>query len=307
MMTLGTELERIVTVAPFGFQLWDAIEGRAVAAGMRVTGRGPRGIVREATVGPSGVFSIRHTPAWSSGPQAGDAAFWASPPPYEMAWSVDVDDPGGRFAAFTFEVDRAVRIGRTAREVCGIDGRATPAVSGVAVASPPDASPPETTLPLLPLFSAPARPRPSGAAMATLQLQTTDDRPVPFAIVELTPAGAPPAFGLTDRRGMAVVYLPYPELEDAHGSPPPATRRPLHQQTWRVSLRVFATPWAVWPDRPDLCDVLDQLSGPPARLVEDGTTVVTVLNETLEYGRPLGVQTAGRSVLVLDAGPPPSP
>jgi hypothetical protein len=308
MMGLGTERERIVTVAPFGFQLWDAVEGRTVAAGMRVSGRGPRGSIREATVGPSGVFSIRHSPAaWPTGAEAGGAAFWASPPPYDLAWSVDVDDPSGRFAPFSFEVDRAIRIGRTAREVCGIDGMWGPGLGVIGATSPPEASRPEAAMPILPLFSAPARPWPSGAAAVTVQLETTDGRAVPFAVVEVVPAGARTAYGLTDARGVAIVLLPYPELEDGHGSPPPATRRPLHEQSWRVGIRVFATPWATWPARPDLCDVLGQLDDPPARLMETDSSVATVMNVTLEYGRPLGVQTAGHSVLVLDAGPPPSP
>jgi hypothetical protein len=301
--TLGPELERVVTVAPFGFQLWDAVAGRRVSDQLLVSAVSPAGLRRMATAGPSGTYSLRHMPsAWAFTSGRGDDEFWANPPADLARWTMAVADSAGRFLPFTFEVEGAVRVGRTAREVCGI---------GVA-ASPPEitalaelaGSPPDGSMPVLPLFSSPARHVPAGFATVSAQLADPDGRPVRGAIVRVTVPRSRPAYGLSDDRGMALVPVAYPELEDAHASPPVGTPRPLREQSWPATVEVFADPMLADPARPDLCAVLAQLDGPAARLVglpQPDTSIRT----TLEYGKPLVVSAPGRSELLVDAATSP--
>jgi hypothetical protein len=311
VIELGRELERVTRVAPFGFQLFDPVARDAVAMGLRVVARPPIGRPRDLVAGPSRVFALRGLSIGSpfvAG--AGDGAFWASPPSLPAAWTVEVDDPLGRFLSFRFDVEGASRVGRTAREVCRLP-QAAPAhpVLGLGLpGSPPGDEPPDAGLPVLPLFSAPSRPRDASLAMLTAQLETLDGRPAAGAVVRVAPPGLPPAHGVASAAGTAVVLFPYPEPEDARLSPPAATRRALAAQSWdglRVSVFFDAVP--ADPARPDLCALLDQLGGPAVPIHAGDGSVVPFLEVTLEYGKPLVVRTAGRSALLLDAGSPPSP
>ena len=297
---LGRELERLVTVAPFGFQLWDSISGRPVSDQLTVVGTTPGGLQRTATAGPSGTFSLRHRPSgWAFTSGAGDADFWDNPPPVAARWSMAVTDRAGRFQPFTFDVEGAIRVGRTAREVCGIGSAAIASdVTGLAAAagSPRD----DRSMPVLPLFSTPARPIPGGYVPITTQLSDPDGRAIAGALVRVTLPRSRPAFGMSDGRGVAVIPVAYPELEDAHASPPASTPRPLQRQTWPVTVEVFVDPDLERPERPDLCAVLAQLDRQPARIVGQSPPA-TALETTLEYGMPLVVSEPGRSELRIDA------
>ena len=296
---LGRELERLVTVAPFGFQLWDPIRELPVSDQLSVVGTSPAGLRRAATAGPSGTFSLRHRPSsWAFTSGSGDDGFWASPPAVAAQWEMSVIDGAGRFLPFTFDVEGAVRVGQAAREVCGIgpaSARSDVTGLGDAAGSPPE----ERAMPVVPLFSAPARPIPAGFAIVTAQLLDPGDRPVAGAIVRVSPPRSRPAYGMSDGRGMTVVAVAYPELEDAHASPPVGTPRPLQEQSWPVTVEVFTDPSVNRPSPPDLCAVLAQLRGQPARLVGQSPPE-TSLRATLEYGKPLAVSTLGRSELVVE-------
>ena len=301
---LGRELERVVTVAPFGFQLWDPIASRPVSDQLTVVGTTPGGIRRTATAGPSATYSLRHRPSsWAFTSGVGDDAFWASPPAVAAKWSMNVTDRAGRFLPFTFDVEGATRVGAAAREVCGIGSAAFASdVTGLAAraGSPPN----ERSMPVLPLFSTPARPMPSGFVSITAQLSDPDGRAVAGAIVRVKLPRSRPAFGMSDSRGMTVIAVAYPELEDAHASPPVGTPRPLQRQTWPVTVEIFADPGLERADQPDLCAVLAQLDRQPARIVGQSPPA-TSIETTLEYGMPLVVSEPGRSELRIDAASSP--
>ena len=302
MIALGRELERVVTVTPFGFGLWDLVDRRRVRDDLVVVGRGPGTLSRPASAGPNGIFAIHHRPSaggFASG--VGDDAFWASPPSDVGRWRVEVTDAARRFLPFAFAIDGAVRVGLVAREVCGIGvAGASSSVAGLhTVASPPGA-----TMPVLPLFPAPSRAVPSGVAPISAQLETRDARPVAGALVRVTLPGPTYAFGMSDATGSVLVLAPYPELDEAHLSPPSGNPKPVREQTWPVTAEVFWDPSLAAPDRPDLCEVLDQLDRPPQPLVgqaSPGTAVQT----TLRYGTALVLTTPGQSELVLDAASSP--
>ena len=296
---LGRELERIVTVATFGFQLWDPVLRRPVRDSLAVSGTKPGGLLRMATAGPSGTWSLRHMPsAWAFTSGAGDDAFWASPPPVSAKWSIAVADPAGHFLPFTFEVEGAARVGQRALEVCGI-GPAAEETNVLGLPGPVVGAI-DRTMPVLPLFSSIARPIPSGFTTITVQLADPDDRPVAGAMVRASLPRSRPAFGMSDSRGMAVIPVAYPELEDAHASPPVATAKPLQRQSWPVTIEVFADPDLERPEQPDLCAALAQLDRSAARIVGQSPPANSV-ETTLQYGVPLVVSELGRSELRVDA------
>lgn len=297
---LGRELERLVTVAPFGFQLWDPMYGRPVADQLTVVGTSRGGMKRTATAGPSSTYSLRHRPSsWAFTSGQGDAAFWASPPAVAAAWSMRVTDGGGRFLPFTFDAEGAIRVGKAAGEVCGIGPAAR--TSDVAGLPAVPASPPEDrSMPVLPLFSTTARPIPGGFAPVWAQLQDLDGKPVSGAILRVSLPRSRPAYGMSDGRGMAVVPVAYPELQDAHASPPAGTPRPLREQSWQLTVEVFTDPAVNRSGVPDLCAALGQLDGPPAHLVGQSPPD-TSIRATLEFGKPLAISTPGRSELLVDA------
>lgn len=297
---LGRELERVVTVAPFGFQLWDRITSRPVSDQLTVVGTSGSGRRRTATAGPSGTYSVRdRSSSWAFTSGAGDDAFWASPPPVAAKWSIGVTDLAGRFLPFTFDVEGATRVGRTAREVCGVGPAAVSSdVSGLP--APGGGAPNGRSMPVLPLFSGPARPIARGYATITVQLADADGRAVAGALVRIKLPRSRPAFGMSDSRGMTVIPVAYPELEDAHASPPVGTPKPLQRQTWPATLEFFTDPGLERPSQPELCAVLAQLSRQPAQIVGQ-SPAATSIETTLEYGIPLVVGAPGRSELRIDA------
>jgi hypothetical protein len=224
---------------------------------------------------------------------AGDDGFWASPPAIAAKWSMRVTDGAGRFMPFTFDIEGATRVGRAAREVCGI-GPAASSSNVIGLPEPAGNPPDDRSIPVLPLFSTPARPVPSGHASIVLQLADQDGRPVAGALVRATLPRSRPAFGMSDGRGMAVIPVPYPELEDAHASPPAGTPKRLQQQSWPATIEFFSDPNLKKTSQPELCAVLAQLERQPARI--DGQPPATrSIKTTLEYGMPLVVSAPGRS------------
>jgi len=297
---VGPELERIVSVAPYGFRLWDIVAGRSVAHGLQVVLRTGSGRRLAATSGPSDVFAIHHVPgldAFEHG--VGDDAFWSSPPPVQDIGRVEVDDPLGRFLPFSFQPDAPARIGRFAREVCGPpDG----AILGLPVASPvgPD-------LPILPLFSSAGRPTPQGMARVSAQLETGDGTPAAGAVLVVRPPGESPAYGLADGRGVATVFVPYPRPTQPLLSPPSTESAALATQAWDdVAVSVHWVAQA--PSRhPDLCHLLSQLDTPAVVVLSGESPAGELLTTRLRYGMPLDLRTSPLSVLIVEAGSPPSP
>jgi hypothetical protein len=298
-VVLGPELERIITVAPYGFRLWDPVSGRSVSKGLQVALREASGRRIKASTSPSGIFAIHHVSGlddFEDGP--GDAAFWTSPPTVADGGVIEVDDPSGQFLPFSFRPDVPTRIGQITREICA------PSAGGI-LAQPP-ASPPEAGLPILPLFSTAARPLPSGMARVSAQLETTDGRPVTGAIVRVRPAGEPPAYGQSDDRGVVTVLVPYPRPAQPLLSPPSIEATPLAAQSWDdVTVSAFWSPRP--PDRyPDICESLAQLDSPPVALLADTSPAAELTSVRLEYGAPLDLRTTPLSVLIVEAGSPPS-
>jgi hypothetical protein len=298
-IVIGPELERVVRVAPIGFQLWDPVAGRPVTQGLEVVWRRDADRAVTATAGPSGVFSVRGVAAFAAFERgAGDDAFWASPPAAPSAGTIEVTDRLGRYLPFRFQPDAPARVGRVAREVCGAPAGGTLGISS--------GSPPEPAMPILPLFSAAGRPAPAGMARLSAQLVSIDGQPAAGAILRVTGPGDPPTYGLADGRGVVTVLFTYPRPSQPLLSPPASDAGSAATQHWDdVAIRAY---WAPGPPEPhpDLCDLLDQIDTSPVTLLNSVSPLAELSEVHLDFGRPLDVRTAGRSVLVLDPGSPPS-
>lgn len=271
-MTAPVRARDVVTrTALLGVRFWDRVTQRLVTDGLSVTDETTG---RAALPGPSGVFALHDLPGLrASAAGAGDAAFWASPPARSLR-TIAVADAMGRFQPLRFD--------------------ATVPVHGVLAGECPGlTSPLDSPVAALPLFSAPARPLPGGAAVVRADLvDATTGRPAAWAVLEVTPAGGATYRGVAGAGGSVVVVLPYPE-PSWHGTSPPAGSRALGEQAWPVTVDVRFTPGLAGAP-PDLCDVLGQA---PATALAGDSPADPLLGAALGFGRELVLRTAGHSVL----------
>lgn len=280
-MSLRT-LETVTRTALLGMRPWDAVTGRAITEGLRL--RELRHGVA-ATPNRSGVFVFHDLPGLrDSACGSGDESFWASPPASGSVL-LELVDGERRFLPFRFDAGAPAR--GIFREHC-----------------PHASSPPEVDVPGLPLFSAPSRPLPPGLAAVRADLwDLTLDVPAAWAVLEVTPAGAPTARGIADEQGRVVVLLAYPEPHWPGSSPPPGSRA-LADQTWSLQLGVRYDPAGAGPSpphpapgvAPDLCAVLGQGA---AMLLEALSPATPLTGATLAFGRQLTLRTPGSSVLLV--------
>jgi hypothetical protein len=298
---IGPELERIVSVVPFGFRLWDPVVGRAVSQGLEVAWRSATGRKLPVSVSPSGVFALRHLPGNDAFEQgAGDDAFWASPPAGPAIGTVEVSDSLGRYLPFSFGPDGPARVGPVAREVCSLPSGGLLGLS--------EASSPAPAMPVLPLFSSASRSAPEGMARLSAQLESVDGRPAAAAIVRVSPPGERPAYGLADDRGVVTVLVPYPRPPQQQLLSPPATETGSHAALHWDDVGVDAF-WAGLPSsaHPDLCDVLSQIDAAPVAILASRSPDTELTTVRLDFGVPLDLRTVPLSVLIVEAGSPPSP
>lgn len=275
-------LEVVTRTAPLGIRPWDAVANRAVTDGMLLTEL-RHGIV--ATPNRSGVFVFHDLPGLrDSSYGSGGDAFWASPPA-SGRFELELVDRECRYLPFRF--DAQAPAWGIFREQC-MDA----------------SSPPEFAVPSAPLFSAPSRPVPPGLAVVRADLWDLElDAPAAWAILEVTPAGAPIARGIADERGRVAVLLAYPEPRWPGSSPPPGSRA-LADQTWSLELGVRYDPAGPGPPLPnpaagvppDLCTVLGQ---GPATLLESLSPATPLTGATLAFGHQLTLRTPGRSDLLV--------
>jgi hypothetical protein len=275
-------LEIVTRTAPLGVRPWDAVSGRAITDGLVLTEL-RRG--RAATPNRSGVFVFHDLPGLrESASGSGDDAFWAQPPA-TASFELELVDLERRFLPFRFAADAPAR--GLFREQC-----------------PHAFSPPEVDVPGVPLFSAPSRLVPPGLAAVRAELWDVElDAPAAWAVLEVTPYGAPAVRGVADAQGRVLVLLAYPEPHWPGSSPPPGSRA-LADQTWPLELGVRYDPAGSSPPlpdpaagvAPDLCAVLGQA---PATLLDSLSPATLLTGATLAFGRQLTLRTPGRSDLLV--------
>jgi hypothetical protein len=282
------ELERLTYVAPLGVRFFDLAVRRHVrellvsaapvaAPGRRIT----------LFANPSGVFVLRGAPGlreFEGG--AGDATFWAglpAPTPY----LVEVRDPRGELLACSFVA--AVPTHGVFRWACG-----------------PSDSPPRSGSADVPLYSAPARTPPEGAAVLRADLRepaggpdlAAPGRPAASAVVEVLHDGSVIGRGIADARGSVCVIFPYPPPVDLVPDSPLVTGVRLAQQQWSLGVRIAYRPEPQPPALLDLCLALTQLEHTPAQAwqVWSGPAGTGRLGEAvLRYGEELVLRSRSPS------------
>lgn len=278
-------LESVTRVAPFGVMFYDPATASPAVADLVVTCSSPGAGRASAVRTPSGAYALYGLPGLAAAERGtGDDAFWRAPPATGI-YRIQVADPGGAFLPVSFDATLPVRGLFTA--ACGFAG------------TPPWQPVPGQAAPVVPLFSAPARPVPPGAAVVRAQLTLPDGSPASWALLELSMPDGSTALGAADDAGRATVVFSYPEPPGFNVLPSSNLPR-LSDQTWQLPIAgdfgsgsggPVAGPGGV----PDLCDLLGQ---GPVRMAADGSgnPLTTV---QLRYGRELVVATAGRSTLLI--------
>lgn len=300
-------VDRLTRVTPLGLRFWDAATGVPVGEGLVVTAypstapwrRIPATTTRSANYVLHGLPGLR---AAENG--AGDEGFWTDPPAVRD-FMIEVVDLLRRFHPCTFVVTAPHRGLFSLR--CGPAGSPPPVLPSFGFGSPPD---PPTGVPL---FSAPGRPAPPGMAVLRAELMDAEGSPAAWALIEATPAGQAPRYGVADALGRVALIFPYPEPDDLATALPPdsppsspvSARKALPNQTWTVDLRAFFAPTAARAEIPDICQILNQVTTGPLTLLAELSPATPLTSVTLEFGRELAVTTRSRSALIFAAGSPP--
>jgi len=248
----GLQFEPITLVAPLGLRFWDAVSGALMTTGLTVAAapKNQPGQTVMATVSSSGIYGFAHLPGMRELEHgAGDKGYWDSlTDAQRRSFVITVDDSEGRVHSFTLSVT-APQHGVYVHSCAGTTLIPT-APTGV-----------------IPLFSTPARPVPSGMAVIRTEVKE-NNQPAAWAVVEVRQGPIIVGHGLADDHGRAVVIFPYPV---------PPIRTTLLGQTWQLDLRTYHAPALNAVGLPNLCDILQQPQ------VDQRTVTVT-------YGRELVVK-----------------
>jgi hypothetical protein len=295
LAALNPGADRIQRVAPLGLRLWDAVAGSVVADGLSVVAYPAAAPYRRmpGVVTLSGSFGFRGLPGMHAVETGAVAPGAAVPQPFV----VEVVDTLGRFQPFTLALD----VPETGLYVWDCGPTASPL-------SPPD-PPPGLGAPAVPLFSSPSRAVPPGMAVLRADLwDPVAGAGAAWAVLEVVPAGAPPAFGLADANGRVAVVFPYPEPPSpplGPGSPPAGAGGP---PSWPVEVFARYAPAAPPPAAPELCAAFGQAA---ATLWADSALTQPLGGLVLQFGQELVARTvdaatsAPLSVVYVTAGASP--
>lgn len=226
-------LETTLRRAPLGLRFVDLARSVDVTDGLAVRAwrLGTDWPVFEALRSPlSGVYGFRSLPglrAFEVGEAEADA--WCPP-----GSSPPSSPPGGEFGELADTLDG----GRPPNFVVTVEdalGRFLPQVLLMCL--------PKERLVEAPLFSAPARPAPSG--MAVIRGQAWDraaDLPAQWALITAQAGDLGPYAGLADERGVFTLFMPYASpLPPLIGSPPYGSVA-IDEMSWPVTIEVLYEP-----------------------------------------------------------------
>ena len=201
----------ITRVAPLGLRFVDDATGVAVRDGLAVAWRVGDGAPVAARPNRTDVFVVRGIPGLRASEQgAGDEDFW-SRPPARRAVAIEVGDPHGRYAPFSFAAD----------------------APSPGLFAPPCAGADATAIPLLP---AATRSAPAGMALVRAELRdAASGDPAAFAVLEIDAGGGgPKGRGFADAEGRVAALLAWPRPPSALRAGPQA----LAAATWEVGVSV---------------------------------------------------------------------
>jgi hypothetical protein len=258
--------ERLTIVTPFGVRFFDEALQEPVSDRLRVRVRPPGGRPLTARRNARGVWWVSDVPGLREIEQGtGTKAWWDAPPP-QIACTVDVDDPAGRYLPCQFGVDVPHR--RVLSDPC------TPPLPRIGLGLG------------VPLFATPSRAVPPGMAAIRARLwDKTADEPAAGAVLEVRRSGLLPLIGrgLSADDGQVLVLLPWPPLAAQGG---PGGTDALMAQSWTLDLKVR---YQGSPSPPGLC----------ARMSQSEAPVVDLAAPALAFSQELNVSSTGHSVLLV--------
>jgi hypothetical protein len=277
--------------ALLGLCFWDPVCDRQVCDGLFVTAWPERDYssTTEAFKTPSGKYAFRGLPGLHEFEYRNTRRSEIGSPPRSKRFVVKVIDEQWRFLPFAFYVD--LPLPAPAPNLFSL-----PCFNELYPHSSPS-SPPETDSRFY-LFSALTRTVSPGVAVVRAQLKIEDkNRPGEYldaanAVLEVT-AGGKKWYGISDYKGSAAVFFPYPALD--HASPPYSTE-PLYRQKWNISVGVqYSENQNLIEDKetegralPDINEILKQ---PKVNVLLAKNTIVPELAEELQFGRELVLRT----------------
>lgn len=291
-------LERHTTQTLLGIRFWDRVTNRVVADGLQVKAqrlsddraqRLGNPILGQMT--PSGAITFF---GLSTGeiPAAGSTQqFWESVPSNQLV-AIDLVDRLERFLPMSFVARLPFRgVFRGQGDWLGTSLFRPELGNNAAIG--------------VQLWSAPTRPVLPGQAVVRAQLVIgAGDTPIPaaYALVRVQPLSALPAsgfdyYGMTDRRGMLLLPMPYPAIPDPATPETPYSSLDRQMFPLRVTIQYDTSP-IVWPNSsvPDLERLLNQAQ---AQIAINHTSDPNAplqfqpnLSVNLQFGRPLILRTA---------------
>jgi hypothetical protein len=295
-------LETIIRRAPLGIRLLDLARGTPVTDGMVVTAQRVGALQKSylAERSPlSGIYGYRSLPGlrpFEVGEQL--AVNWCSSPPDlglptaedllnpDMLHHLVGVDTGGSAPNFVVSIeDRLERFLPQTLLMCL----------------------PKERLLEVPLFSAPARPTPTGLAVIRGELwDRMADRAAGWAMVRASADGVMIYTAIADARGMFTLFMPYASaLPPLIGSPPHGLFA-IDQLTWPLTVSVFYQPSrqrrvASLPPAapPDTRSILEQSAAAVYEAFNNSVPDVSgpAVIRPLRFGQELIVTTHGRDTL----------
>lgn len=251
--------------------------------------------VKTAFLTHSGAYAFDRLPGLREVEQGAFGDYPVSSPPVQKRFVVEVRDQHRRYVEVGFSVD-------------------LPLPYRGLYLSHQTSSPPNSIPRGVNLYSAVTRTPPSMIAAVRGELFDREAaQTAAHAVVCVTTEDGFQWYGLADAHGRFVTFMPYPTLIGGiGGSPAVQSRRPLHQQTWQLSIEVLYAPHLVTSLLDStLKEYSSVLNQPPARiwpvLPEDGGISTDKQNVQLNYGIDVILKTAGQSKLMVSpATSPPS-
>lgn len=284
-----TIIEKESTVTLLGIRFWDPAGNFQICDGLSVTARPlhSRRTVVPATRTRSGVYAFHGLPGmreFESGSRREPGS-----PPVQKPFIIEVEDTLGRYNPVAFRVLLPLQYG-------GVYLSNT-------TGSPSQPSPKGVLL-----FSAPARS--ASTCLGTVQGNLTDalsGAPAANALIRLRTSEGQEWYGAADENGRFLLLFQYPTINHtSSGSPSQISFKPLSEQEWPVTIKVFYDPyrWERLPYAkvPEYLSLLTQRKADIFRDDPDSASpadAVPEVQETLKYGTALIVRTNGRSSLMI--------
>lgn len=291
-------LETVIRRAPLGLRFLDLARGVTVSDGLVVEARQLGGLTVNPSIAVSspmsGIYGFRTLPGLHRY-EVGDlpAGFWCGSPfdpgepsPDELADLATLrsifDENAPPAANFVISVrDRLARFLPQTLLMCL----------------------PKEHLVEVPLFSSPARLGPAGFGVVRGEIaEHPTGTPAAWALVTATLDGVSLYTGITDARGMFVLFVPYTgALPELTGSPPHGAVN-LGQLSWPVTIQTYYQPSVQRTvpgfTTPDTRSILAQAAAGMHDTAISGP--LPALTRSIAFGEDLVVTTTGGSRLLVD-------